>query len=80
MHNRGQTPIDGIFAPPSLIESIKAGYLAFREGIPSDHQALWVDLPLASIGWFTIPASVPLKAQRLQCKDPRVVDQYNQEL
>jgi len=57
-----------------------AGYFAFGEGIPSNHRALWIDIPLAALGWFTIPSSIPLKARRLQCKDPRIVKRYNKEL
>ncbi len=29
------------------------GYYAFKEGIPSTHQALWIDIPLSALGWFT---------------------------
>jgi len=79
-HNRGQTPINRIFIPQSLLNSIMAGYYAFGEGIPSDHQALWLDIPLTSLGWFNIPAPIPLKAQRLKCTDPRIVKQYNMAL
>jgi len=36
-HNRGSTPIDGIYIPPTLLPHVTSGYLAFGEGIPSDH-------------------------------------------
>ncbi len=61
-HNRGQHPIDGIFVPRQLVKSVMAGYYAFGKGIPSDHQVLWIDIPLDALGWFTIPSSVPLQA------------------
>jgi len=44
-HNCGSAPIDGIFIPLTLLEHCKAGYLAFGNGIPSDHRALWLDIP-----------------------------------
>jgi len=61
-HNRGSTPIDGIFIPPSLLPHVTSGYLAFSEGIPSDHRALWIDIPLSALGWFIVPEPTPLKA------------------
>jgi len=79
-HNRGKNPIDGIFTPRILAQSLTSGYLAFEEGIPSNHRALWIDIPLAALGWFTIPSSVLLKARRLQCRDPRIVERYNNAL
>jgi len=79
-HNRGSAPIDGIFLPLQLIHTIRSGYLAFGKGIPSDHCLIWVDIPAAAFRWLTPPEMVPLKAQRLKCKDPRIVAQYNQEL
>jgi len=57
-----------------------AVYYASGKGIPSDHHALWIDIPLEALGWFTIPASVPLQAWRLQCKDPRIFKWYNMAL
>jgi len=79
-HNRGKNPIDRIFTPWTLAQSLTSGYYAFGEGIPSNHRALWIDIPLATLGWFTVPSSIPLKAWRLQCKDPRIIEYYNKEL
>jgi len=62
-HNRGSAPIDGIFMPAQLIPNIRSGYLAFGEGIPSDHRLIWVDIPVAALGWLTPPEMVPLKAR-----------------
>jgi len=59
-HNHRQNPIDGIFLPNQLVQEVQSGYLAFGKGIPSDHRAVWVDLPIAALGWFTTPESVPL--------------------
>jgi len=36
-HNCGTLPIDSIFAPAALIPMCHAGYLAFSEGVLSDH-------------------------------------------
>jgi len=36
-HNHGSKPIDRIFLAPNLTQNITSGYLAFGEGIPSDH-------------------------------------------
>jgi len=54
-YNRGTNPIDGIFIPTHLLQEVTSGYLTFREGIPSNHQALWLDIPIAALGWFTVP-------------------------
>jgi len=55
MHNQGSTPIDGIFVPTAFIPEIHSGYLAFGEGIPSDHRAVWIDIPIDMLGWFKNP-------------------------
>jgi len=59
-HNQGKMPINGIFIPTNLIQTVQSGYLAFGEGIPSDHRAIWIEVPLAALGWFNVPESVPL--------------------
>jgi len=79
-HIRGTNPIDGIFIPPQMVLNVMSGYFAFREGIPSDHRALWIDIPLAVLGWFNGPELTPLKARRLKCKDPQIIQKYNKVL
>jgi len=49
-HNCSQMPINGIYVSPSLIPAITGGYLAFEAGIPSDHRALWIDVPRVVLG------------------------------
>jgi len=44
-HNRGSLPIDGIFLPSALLDYCESGYLEFGEAIPSDHRALWINIP-----------------------------------
>jgi len=79
-YNRGTNPIDGIFIPTQLIQEVTSGYLAFGEGIPSNHQALWLDIPIAALGWFTVPKPTPLRARRLKCNNPRIIRAYNDAL
>jgi len=76
-HNRGMLPIDSIFAPDALIPMCHAGYLAFREGVPSDHQAVWMDIPSALLHMCKDTYPVKASTRRLQCADPWVVLWYN---
>jgi len=69
-HNRGTLPIDGIFIPDALIPMRRAGYLAFGEGAPSDHRAVWMDIPLALLHMSQDNSLVKAPAHRLQCADP----------
>jgi len=45
-HNRGSKPIDGIFIPANLLHHSCGSYLNFGNGVPSDHRAVWLELPL----------------------------------
>ncbi len=63
-HNQGTTPIDGIFIPTTLIQTVMLGYFTFGESIPSNHRAIWIDIPLVALGWFNVPESVPLCTRR----------------
>jgi len=44
-HNHGSLPIDGIFLLSTLLDHCESGYLKFSDTIPSDHRALWLDIP-----------------------------------
>jgi len=44
-YNRGTNPIDGIFLPSNLVDQCYSGYLEFGAVVPSNHQALWLDIP-----------------------------------
>jgi len=59
----GQLSIDEIFLPSDWIPLITRGYLASDQGVPSDHRAVWVDLPIDLFGWNSQPISTPLQAQ-----------------
>jgi len=79
-HNRGSTPIDGIYISPALLPSISGGYLAFETILPSDHRALWIDVPGILLGLDETPHLRKPQARRLQCRDPRVVKKYVEHL
>jgi len=79
-HNRGSTPIDGIFVPSNFIPAIYSGYLVFGEGIPSNHRAVWVDILIETLGWFKTVEWIPSQAWWLKCEDPWLVKRYLQAL
>jgi len=74
-YNRGQAAIDAIYVTPALLGS-RCGYLAFGDAIPSDHRAIWVDIPYHIAFGHSSPPIIRPRARRLQCQDPRVVDRY----
>jgi len=76
-HNRGQVLINGIYVTPLIIPAITGGYLAFEAGIPSNHRALWIDVPGEVLVGLN-DSNTPRKpsAQQLQCKDPKVIKKY----
>ncbi len=79
-HNRGSTTINGIYVSKGLLPLLTGGYLAFDAGIPSDHRALWVDIPGTILGFDEEYKIRKPNARRLQCRDPRVVKKYMDHL
>ncbi len=75
-YNRGSNPIDGIYLSPDLLPSITGGYLAFETILPSDHRALWIDVPGILLGLDDTSQIRKPQARRLQCRDPRIVAKY----
>jgi len=75
--NHGTLPMDGIFAPAALIPMCHAGYLAFGEGVLSNHQALWINIPAGLLHMCHETSPVKAPAWGLQCADPGMVLQYN---
>jgi len=45
MHNRGSKPIDSIFVPAQFLQHCCGGYFDLGEGVLSNHQAVWLDIP-----------------------------------
>jgi len=79
-HNCGSLPIDGIFVPMTLVDQCTTGYLTFGEALPSDHRALWLDLPAPLVNLKQHEAIEWPLARRLHCRDPQVVKKYNEVL
>jgi len=69
-HNRGSNPINGIYVSTGLLLSLTGGYLAFDAAIPSDHWALWIDIPGTILGLDEEYRIHKAKVRRLQCRDP----------
>lgn len=74
-YHRGTTPIDGIFTSAS-ISTIASGYLPFGE-FPSDHRALWIDIPYTCAFGFNIPRIITPAARDLKTDDIRVRMKWN---
>lgn len=73
-YNRGSKPIDGIFCS-STIPVQACGYLPFG-AFPLDHRGLWIDVLYENAFGYKIPRCIQPAAQKLQCKDPRVVSKW----
>jgi len=56
------------------------GYLEFREAVPSDHRALWLDISAHYVCPLEQDAIKQLQAWHLHCKDLQVVTKYNELL
>jgi hypothetical protein len=78
-YNRGVDAIDAIYVSPALV-GCRCGYMAFGAAIPSDHRALWVDIPFQLAFGHHLPPVVFPNARRLKCQDPRIVKRYLQLL
>jgi len=79
-HNQGILPIDGIFVPMTLIDQCSMGYLEFGDALPSNHRALWLDILAQSVCPLHHKAIEQPLAQCLHCRDPWVVEKYNELL
>jgi len=77
---RGSHPIDGIFMAPQLLAQAAGGYLSFRDVVPSDHWAIWVNLHLPEMSSTSAGGYVKPSTHQLQCKDPCIITWYNQLL
>jgi hypothetical protein len=74
--NNTNTPIDGIWASVGINIS-RGGYFPF-DGvfINTDHRCLWMDVTFVNAFGHNLPAISRPAAQRLHCRDPRVVANY----
>jgi len=73
-------PINGIFLAPSLLEGARGGYFAFSEGLGSDHQGIWQDIP-ASVLWGTKhPTIHPSKSLVTAMQNFKCDEKYNEHL
>ena len=60
----------------ATLQNLSCGYLAFGDGIPSDHRCLWLDVPFSIAFGHDVPPCVVPAARRLKCTDPRTVTAY----
>jgi len=64
----------------TIVDQCSTGYLAFGEALPSNHWALWLDLPAQLVNLTQQEAIEWPLARRLHCRDPQVVKKYNEVL
>ena len=77
--NTQRQPIDGFWAT-SGISITRGGYLAFGEGCPSDHRAIWFDISF-SVAFGQRPGSMAtLQPKRLKSTDPRLTKKYHKNV
>jgi len=79
-NNQGSNPIDSIFVPITLLDQCQTGYLEFSEAVPSNHQALWLDINAQSVSPIEPETIKRPWAHWLQCCNPHVVQRYNMVL
>jgi len=79
-HNQGSAPIDGIFVLITLLKHCNTGYLDLGDAVPSDHRAMWLDIPTQCICPIDQETIMQSPAWWLQCKDPWVINKNNQIL
>jgi len=65
------------FLPIMLLEHCQTGYLAFCDAMPSNHHAVWIDIPTQCVCPTEPEAIAHPLAHHLQCKDPCIVQKYN---
>jgi len=80
IHQRGQLAIDGIFLSESLLEGAKGVYFEFDDRLGSNHRGIWLDLPVVDLFGDPKINYTLAKGRRLQCKDPRIIIEYTEEL
>lgn len=74
--DNGSKPIDAIIGSVAITPT-SGGYLAFDQGLASDHCMLWVDVPYRNVLGDVKQPKATFKARRLKTRDPRIVLRYN---
>ncbi len=60
---------------------LRGGYLSFDQlFLGTDHRGIWVDVSFVTAFGHTMPPIVKPKARRLQCQDPRLVENFTRRL
>jgi hypothetical protein len=74
--NNMKTPIDGCWISPGL-EIIRGGYLSFDQLFQdTDHRGIWIDVSFTSAFGYKLPPTPKLKARKLNCRDPRIMENF----
>ena len=71
-HCEGSLPIDGVYVSPTLLGTLRCGYLP----VIQDHRALFIDIPQTVAFGYDAPESKRPQARRLKTNDPRLVKKY----
>jgi len=69
-----------VFLSQSLYLNIATQHTYFGDAVPSNHQAVWIDIPSQCICSTDHKPIVCTPARWQQCKDPWVINKYNQIL
>ena len=77
-YNNGSKAINEIFIS-STLQITNVGYAQFGSTM-GDHRPVWLDVTKATALGANLHRPTSRKARRLRCKDPRVVERYNQLL
>jgi hypothetical protein len=77
--NNNKVPIDGIWATPG-VSMIQGKYFGFDEVfLHMDHRCLWIDISYVTAFDHSMPAVLRPKAHCLNCRDPRLNNNYIKE-
>jgi hypothetical protein len=75
----GSRTIDGIFTTLDLSDA-RCGYLAFGDGLESDHRMAWLDIPFEVAFGHNPPHLHKANPSRLSLEDPRFVARYHRQV
>ncbi len=73
--SRGSVPIDEIMVS-STLQIQAAGYLPHASSL-GDHRPIWLEVSKDSALGSKLPPIPSFQARRLKCRDPRIVQKYN---